>query len=100
MIKGERMDDTKAIRPEPDLDRAWAEAKLQSPLPLVGFTNRDSGCPEWVRIDKIVRVSECQHPDHKGFALLSLEVGLETVLIEADSTVDEFISRVRDAFDA
>lgn len=63
---------------------------------LIGFTNRDTGCQEWIRFDHIVRIAECQHPEHKGFALLSVEVGLESVLIEADCSPIEFVKRIED----
>jgi len=77
----------------------WSKVQSAYPNVLVNFTNRDTGSPEWVRVDKIARISECQYPDHKGYAILSIEIGLEVVLIEADNTVEEFIEKLRQVFD-
>lgn len=68
---------------------------MSTPVVFIRFTNRDTGKDEWVRFDRIIRVTECQTEGHAGYALLLIETALDTTLIEADETPEQFMERLR-----
>lgn len=67
---------------------------------FVQITNRESGKPEWIALDRIVRVSECGNEEHAGFAVIGIDHGGGNyTLVEADETPASLMDRLKLALD-
>lgn len=69
---------------------------------FINFTNRDTGQPEWVAVDRIFRVMPCPDPAHAGYALIWLDVkdGEGNALaIEANISMEDFMAMLTNALE-